>query len=584
MSKKCWEVMKCPPDRKEKCPAFTQQKGEECWKVAGTLCRGQVQGTYAEKINFCRDCEYFTDAMRVKWSVKSKLLIAFAALLVLTAAIGALALRNIQAMNSSYAELIQTKATVVSDAQKIVIDFEKAALDLRAYLLTENPEYLERYNSEISALEDDMRLLEEKITTARGHELLNGIRESLSSFHEYAENALKLEEQGQREELFEYMKNNRGYIQGVIDSANELVEFDKQLLKEGIKANSALAGRVFFAVTLLILVAIGLGIAIALYTSTIITRPLKQLQQEAMQIAAGDLRREEIKVKSRDEVGILAEAFSQMTVALRDVVGKLTEKVTALSASAQELSAQAEQSAASASENSNNASEMAAAIEQVSQSIKEISENARNAASHAGEGKRGIERVRNQMQTIAHTARDVSSAIDGLNQRSQEVVRIIDLITQIADQTNLLALNAAIEAARAGEHGRGFAVVAEEVRKLAEQSASAARQIYDIINSVREESHRAVETMAVGSKEVESGTEIVQEVSASLKEILNGIENLSRQVQEIASSVEQLNSNVQNISAGVEEQSAATEEISAVAQSFSSMAAELQSVASRFKV
>jgi len=154
----------------------------------------------------------------------------------------------------------------------------------------------------------------------------------------------------------------------------------------------------------------------------------------------------------------------------------------------------------------------------------------------------------------------------------------------IADQTNLLALNAAIEAARAGEQGRGFAVVAEEVRKLAEQSASAAKEIYNLINAIQAESQKAVHSTADAIKEVEAGTSVVQEVGDKFKEIISAVQDLTSQIQEVASATEQMSAGVQNVAASTEEQTAAMEEVSASAQSLSSLAEELNMLVAKFKV
>jgi methyl-accepting chemotaxis protein len=148
----------------------------------------------------------------------------------------------------------------------------------------------------------------------------------------------------------------------------------------------------------------------------------------------------------------------------------------------------------------------------------------------------------------------------------------------------LLALNAAIEAARAGEHGRGFAVVAEEVRKLAEQSASAAKEIYLLINAIQSESEKAVDSMADGSREVKSGLEVVREVGSNFKEIITAVQGLSSQIQNVASATEQMAAGVQNVAASTEEQTATMEEISAATESLTIMSEELNALVERFKV
>jgi len=330
-------------------------------------------------------------------------------------------------------------------------------------------------------------------------------------------------------------------------------------------------------------VAIILGLIIAIIITRSITNPLSNLVNVAGVVATGDLTKD-ITVNSKDETGKLSEAFKIMVNQMREVVREIIEKAAAVSASSQQLNSSAQQTSASANENAATMGEISTTVEQVTSSIQEISAVSEAATEHASKGYKGIAKVTEQMNIITTASDEVSKVIEGLNKKSQEINQIVVLITSIADQTNLLALNAAIEAARAGEQGRGFAVVAEEVRKLAEQSASAAKEIYNLINAIQIESKRAVESMAEGGKQVKAGTGIVQEVGDNFKEIIGAVQGLTSQIQEVASATEQMSAGVQNVAASTEEQTAAMEEVSASAESLSSLAEELNSLVDRFKV
>ena len=165
---------------------------------------------------------------------------------------------------------------------------------------------------------------------------------------------------------------------------------------------------------------------------------------------------------------------------------------------------------------------------------------------------------------------DVTAAIESLAARSQQIGGIVDTITAIAEQTNLLALNAAIEAARAGEQGRGFAVVAEEVRKLAEESSHAAREIGGLIGEIRAETGRAVEVVSDGARRTVEGAETVERareafatIGASVDDVTGRIEQIAAAAARIAGSAERVEKDVEEIAAIAEQSSAATEEVSA---------------------
>lgn len=355
-------------------------------------------------------------------------------------------------------------------------------------------------------------------------------------------------------------------------------------------------------------------------------KPILLIRDECLLLAQGDLRESERKVFSEDEIGQLAKGFRDMRANLRDLIGKVHSQSEQLAASSEELTASADQSAQAATqvaisitdvatgaeEQLSVANEASAVVEQMSASIQQaaattndVAEQSTQAASKASEGNRSVNKAVTQMIQIEETVNTSAKAVAELGERSKEIGQIVATISGIAGQTNLLALNAAIEAARAGEQGRGFAVVAEEVRKLAEQSQEATKQIASLISEIQGGTDKAVLAMDDGTREVKLGAEVVNAAGLAFQEIVVLVNQVSEQVKGISLTIDQMavgsqqivgyvnridnlskktTAEAQMVSAATEEQSASMEEIASSSQSLANLAMDLQEAVSKFRV
>ena len=248
---------------------------------------------------------------------------------------------------------------------------------------------------------------------------------------------------------------------------------------------------------------------------------------------------------------------------------------------------------------------LSAGLEEAAASAHEVSDQSSRASRTAVDGAQTVAQAVKQMQSIQETVNFSASVVAKLGESSQEIGQIVDTISGIAAQTNLLALNAAIEAARAGEQGRGFAVVAEEVRHLAEQSQDAAKKITTLISEIQGDTAKAVSSMQAGTREVETGVEVVNStgvafnsietivlhVADQMKEMSTVIEHMAQGSQEIVTAVAEIDrlskhasSESENVAAITEEQSAAAEEIAASSQGLEGMAQKMQEAVSKFRL
>jgi methyl-accepting chemotaxis protein len=380
-------------------------------------------------------------------------------------------------------------------------------------------------------------------------------------------------------------------------------------------------------ISMVIVIAIFLivGAVISILLTLSITRPLNRLVTLTEQVSEGDLTHE-FEVKSTDELGSLGIAFNKMMVSLRNLIQQVGEKSDQLASSSEELMASSEQNNMATEQVAQSIQEVAAGTDMQTSKLREGNEiirgmsdgmhqiklNSQTVATTSSEaaevvltGEQAIQKSIEQMNNINGTVKNLGKVIHTLGERSNEISQIADVISTIAGQTNLLALNAAIEAARAGEHGKGFAVVADEVRKLAEQSSQSTETIRQLIASIQSDTKHAVESMEIGTKEVEKGIEVVHHAGTSFEQIQHFVDSVSTQIQEIAASIDEMaqgaeqvvetvgiieevaiktQAQSQDVSAATEEQLASMQEIAASATSLANMAEELQDSINRFKI
>lgn len=303
-------------------------------------------------------------------------------------------------------------------------------------------------------------------------------------------------------------------------------------------------------------------------------QPVVSLAAVSRKIADGDLRVNQITVKSKDEIGQLSESFNIMVQNLKMLVERVglsacevevaskeltsgiqqsKQMTTQITDSMQEIAAGSDNQYQSSQESAKAMEEMAAGIQRIAETSGVVAEGAAEMSKGAERGNDAMERTVRQMNAISHSVRDSAKLIQHLGERSQEIGQFVEVISGISAQTNLLALNAAIEAARAGEHGRGFAVVADEVRKLAEQSDVSARHISTIIQEIQGETSKAVHAMDTVTKEVGTGLTVAVEAGEMFKQIYGSAQTVAGEIQEISAASEQMSASTQEITASVEE-------------------------------
>jgi len=327
--------------------------------------------------------------------------------------------------------------------------------------------------------------------------------------------------------------------------------------------------------------------------------PLHTLAVRLQDIAEGegDLTRR-VEVNGRNEIDEVGIWFNVFIGRIEEIVRRVAEHASTLGQAATELASTAHETAEQAAKQQQQAERITTAMNEMSSAVQEISEttqsaavDARNAEESAHTGGRTVQTTVETIGNLLLSNRETSARIEELGRSSDAIGRIVNVINEIAGQTNLLALNASIEAARAGEHGRGFAVVAGEVRRLAERTSSATKEIDVTVNAIQEGTKVAVDAMRSSMTHVQSGADSARSAGEALTSIIHGSESVQKMVTQIAAAATQQSYSTQSVSANVNEIASIIQQTAASSQQsveaclqLSRLANELTGLVGSFKV
>jgi methyl-accepting chemotaxis protein len=523
----------------------------------------------------------------MKWSIGNKIASGFGLALAVLLVVGAVSFSSTAKLIDS-AEWVGHTHEVLNGLDDLLSEMKDAETGQRGYILTGEAGYLEPYQGAREVVDQKQKSLRELTADSPIQQQRLTAMEPLvnSKFAELQETIDLRRTQG-FEAAEHVVAANRG--RNAMDSIRRLVgemeEEETGLLAKRSAEEKDRAHRTEMTIILGSLCAFALLSLVGVFLTRNIAVPLGQLSAAAQKIAAGDLSAQVISHGRRDEVGVLAATFTEMTNSLgqmarvaeqisagdltvevkpksdRDSLGKafasmrenlrrvtreIQESISVLSSSAQQIVATTTQVASAATETATAVSETTTTVEEVkqtaqlsSQKAKYVSETAQKVAQVSQGGKKSAAESIDAMKQIREQMDSIAESIVRLSEQSQAIGEIMLTVNDLAEQSNLLAVNASIEAAKAGEQGKGFAVVAQEVRNLADQSKQATAQVRSILGEIQKATNAAVMVTEQGSKAVEVGVQQAARAGESVQQLAESIAEAAQAAAQIAASSQQ---------------------------------------------
>ncbi|WP_018665165.1 methyl-accepting chemotaxis protein [Heyndrickxia acidiproducens] len=571
-----------------------------------------------------------TAALSYLQTIRGKIVVSFGILTFLLIILTITSYINMRQLENEISRVVDHDLVVHDRVQSLLEqtgNIETASLN---YAVTGNEDALRPYDQGKQAVDSQISRLKKMVAdNPAQRKKLNNVASAYNFWLGNVEMVIEARRYGTEQQATSQIKSSQAsnYMGNMKASINDLLNNVKSASQDRIKQLHFfvfISQIVTFALSLL---ALALSIIMSVALTKSIKSNVRKISRSILEIAnaGGDLTRR-IEVHSNDEIAGLAKDTNLLIDGIANLVKEVSNMAESVSASSEELLASSEETSSTIQSIAETANEIAADSEQAS-SRMDASMNKMNSLEQviktlygqaemvkqasldmkesAEKGRQSIVETSGNMKGIETIMSNTSKTVQALGQKSDDITKIIMTITGIAKQTNLLALNAAIEAARAGEHGRGFAVVADEVRKLAEQSQAAAREVTKIVHSIQKEIGTIIGQNQDGVQAVVAGVNISNDTKQSLEVIQEQTNKTTKVIMDMVSQIEQTRklsvdvadsfvavnqiamntaANTESTAASSEEGSASMEEVTAAASELSKQAEHLRKLIGNFKI
>ncbi|WP_379163717.1 methyl-accepting chemotaxis protein [Paenibacillus sp. sgz5001063] len=523
----------------------------------------------------------------MKLNIRTKLTGSFLLVIALLLFISGLSIVKMGQMNDNSLQMREYNFPGLVQMENIRADLYKLRGDLMKIILETDSTEFDKIKATIQEDQENLavniKAYGELSLDTEQRASLEIVKQNVENYNTAVPSIIELGINNESEKGYKAMLDAVPYLQKAQDTVNHEAQNVVNDANKNIEANidSYTSGKNTVIVSASVATIVAL--VLSFWISQSIVGPVSKILAVMVKLAGGDLR-EQLTLKSRDELGKLGTAVNEMIISLRNLIGGTAESAQNVAASSEEISATTEQIASGSQSQAQAAQNINHLIQDLVKGIDEVAKNAEQVSELSILTRQGAEEGSNAVRESSLGMNDLSEKMELLEQDSQKIGEIIEVIDEIAEQTNLLALNAAIEAARAGEQGRGFAVVADEVRKLAERSSEATKQIAHIIRGMQKNTVLSVQAVSEVSALSDRTEGLIKGIVDRVNETTQQITGIAAACEEQAAQTNEVLFSIETIAAGSEESAAAAEETAASSQMLAGLADELNNSISAFKL